>query len=145
MKKGEDYIGIAVIYFCHDGQGNFLFNKRSTNCRDEHGTWDPGGGGVDFGDTVENTLKKEIKEEYCTDVISYEFLGYRDILRENNGKKTHWVSFDFKVLVDKSKVGNGEPHKFDAIEWFSLDNLPTPVHSQFPNALKLYEKKFREK
>ncbi len=114
MKKGEDYIGISVVYLCHDGEGNFVFNKRSVNCRDEQGRWDIGGGGVDFGDSLEQTLRKEIKEEYCTDVIDFEFLGYRDVFRENNGKKTHWLGMDFKVLVDKNKVANGEPHKFDA-------------------------------
>ena len=131
MKKGEDYIGVAVVYLCHDGEGNFLFNKKSKNCRDEHGMWDPGGGGVEFGDTIEETLRKEIKEEYCTDVLNYEFLGYRDVHRINNGKKTHWLALDFKVLIDKNKVANGEPDKFDAIEWFTLDKLPSPLHSQF--------------
>lgn len=63
MKKGEDFTGVAVVYFCHDGQGNFLLNKRSVNCRDELGAWDPGGGGLEFGDTIENTLRKEIAEE----------------------------------------------------------------------------------
>ncbi len=138
MKKGEDYTGVAVVYFCHDGNGNFLLNKRSTKCRDEHGTWDPGGGGIEFGDTVENSLRKEIKEEYCTDVLQCEFLGFRDVHREHNGKKTHWIALDYKVLVDRNKVGNGEPHKFDAVEWFTLDNLPEPLHSQFPNFLRLY-------
>ena len=135
MKKGEDYIGISVVYLCHDGEGNFVFNKRSVNCRDEQGRWDIGGGGVDFGDSLEQTLRKEIKEEYCTDVINFEFLGYRDVFRENNGKKTHWLGMDFKVLVDKNKVANGEPHKFDAVEWFRLDDLPSPVHSQLMNTI----------
>ena len=139
MKRGEDYTGVAVVYFCHDGKGNFLLNKRGVNCRDEHGTWDPGGGGIEFGDTVENSLRKEIKEEYCTDVIEYEFLGFRDVHREHNGKKTHWISLDFKVLVDRNKVGNGEPHKFEEVEWFTLNNLPTPLHSQFPTFLKLHK------
>lgn len=141
MKKGEDYTGVTIVYLCHDGNGNILLNKRSNNCRDEHGTWDPGGGGLEFGDTVENTLKKEIAEEYCTNVLGYKFLGYRDVHREHNGKKTHWIALDFKVLVDKEKVKNGEPHKFDAIEWFTLKTLPTPLHSQFPNFLNLYKEK----
>jgi len=139
MKKGEDYTGVAVVYFCHDGKGNFLLNKRSANCRDERGTWDIGGGGVEFGDTIEGTLRREIKEEYCTDVISFEFLGYRDVHRVNDGKKTHWIGLDFKVLVDREKAANGEPHKFDAVEWFRLDKLPSPTHPQFPVFLKMYE------
>ena len=143
MKKGEDYIAVGVVYYCHDGQGNFLMSKRSINCRDEHGAWDPGGGGIELHDTVENTLRKEIKEEYCTEVLNFEFLGYRDVRRINNGKPTHWIALDFKVLVDRSKVKNGEPHKFDDLQWFTLDNLPSPLHSQMPNFIKLYEKKLR--
>lgn len=141
MKKGEDFIGVAIVYFCHNGKGKFLLNKRSEKCRDEHGTWDPGGGGLEFGDTVENTLKKEIMEEYCTEVLYYEFLGYRDVHREHNGKKTHWIALDFKVLVDENKVSNGEPHKFDSVEWFTLDKLPKPLHSQFPYFLEKYKDK----
>lgn len=141
MKRGEDYPGVTIVYACHDGEGNFLFNKRGVNCRDEHGAWDIGGGGLELGDTVENTLKKEIKEEYCTDVLDYQFLGYRDVHRENGGNKTHWIALDFKVLVDKNKVANGEPHKFDAVDWFRLDSLPLKVHSQFPNFLTLYRDK----
>ncbi len=143
MKKGEDYTGVTVVYVCHDGKGNILLNKRSVNCRDEHGAWDPGGGGLEFGDTVEGTLKKEIKEEYCTDVLKYEFLGYRDIHRENNGKETHWIALVFKVLVDRAKVRNGEPHKFDAVEWFPLDALPQPLHSQFPALLKQHMERLK--
>jgi len=141
MKKGEDYTGVSIIYFCHDVAGNFVFAKRSKNCRDEIGNWDSGGGALEFLDTVENTLKKEIKEEYCTNILDYEFLGYRDVHRERTGVKTHWVALDFKVLVDREKVKIGEPHKFDEIGWFKLDNLPSPLHSQIPNALNLYKEK----
>jgi 8-oxo-dGTP pyrophosphatase MutT (NUDIX family) len=76
MKKGVDYIGVCVMYFCHDGTGRFVMQLRGTNCRDEHNRWDIGGGGVEFGDTVENTLHKEIKEEYSTSVLNFEFLGF---------------------------------------------------------------------
>lgn len=71
---------------------------------------------MEFGDTVEDTLQREIMDEYCTDVLKYEFLGYRDIHRNNQDRKTHWVAIDYKVLVDRDKVKNGEPHKFDSIQ-----------------------------
>ncbi len=141
MKEGTDYTGVCIIYFCHDGQGNFLMAKRTKNTRDEHGRWDIGGGGLEFCDTVKNTIKKEIGEEYCTDVLDYEFLGYRDVHREQKNKKTHWIALDFKVLIDKSKVKIGEPHKFEKLEWFVLDNLPDELHSQLPNFFKLYKNK----
>ena len=141
MKKGEDYTGVTVVYFCHDGKGNFVFNKRGENCRDEQGKWDVGGGGLEIHDTVENTLRKEIKEEYGADVLESEFLGYRDVHREQNGKKTHWIALDFKVKVDRSKVKNGEPHKFTEIGWFALDKLPSPLHSQILSEIDIYKEK----
>jgi 8-oxo-dGTP diphosphatase len=141
MKKGEDYTGVAITYLCHDGQGNFLFNKRSQNARDERGTWDTGGGGMEFGDTIEETIKREIAEEYCTDVLSYDFLGYRDVHRVNDSKKTHWIALDFIVLVNREKVKIGEPHKFDEIGWFKIDKVPEPVNSQFPTYLNLHKNK----
>jgi 8-oxo-dGTP diphosphatase len=141
LQPGVDYTGVTIVFLCHDGKGNILLNKRRKNCRDEQECWDPGGGGLEFNDSVEETLKKEIKEEYCKDVLSYEFLGFRDIHRQLNGKPTHWVSIDFKVLVDRSKVKNGEPHKFDDLGWFQVNTLPTPLHSQFPEFLKKYKNK----
>ncbi len=141
MIKGIDYTGISTVYFCHDGQGNFVMAKRSRAARDEQGCWDIGGGGLEHGMQVEDSLRKEIKEEYCTDVLKSEFLGYRDVHRAHNGSKTHWIALDFKVLVDKNQVAIGEPHKFDDIDWFTLDSLPSPVHSQLPEFLRLYKHK----
>lgn len=140
-RKGFDYVGITVSYMCHDGDGNFVMNKRSANCRDEHGAWDFGGGGLDFGDSVEETLAKEIKEEYCVDIQSFEFLGYHDLFRTINGLPTQWLSMVFLVKVDRSKVQNGEPHKFDDIDWFRLDSLPTPIHSMIPGQLEKFKDK----
>lgn len=141
MKKGEDYTGIAIVYLCHDANNKYLLAKRSINCRDEHGTWDCGGGGLEFNDTIENTLKKEIAEEYCTDILDFEFLGYRDVHREHEGKKTHWVALDFKVLIDPVKVKIGEPHKFDDIGWFDINSFPKTLHSQLPIFLELHKSK----
>ena len=138
--KGIDHTGICVITFCHDGKGQFLIAKRSKHTRDEHGKWDIGGGGLEFHDTVENTIHKEIKEEYSTDVLGYEFLGYRDVHRMHQGKPTHWVSLDFKVHIERSKTAIGEPHMIDELRWISKDDLPPTedLHSQFPHFISRY-------
>jgi len=142
MQKGVDYTGVTVVYLCHDGKGNILLNKRSKNCRDEHGRWDPGGGGVEFGETVEGTIRKELKEEYNATALKIDFLNYADVHRVHEGKKTHWIALVFKVLVDRENVKNNEPHKFDEIGWFTIDNLPTPLHSQFSKYLNEFTQSF---
>jgi 8-oxo-dGTP diphosphatase len=131
MEKGIDHIGVNVTYLCHDGQGNVLFAKRSMKARDEQGVWDIGAGGLDFGETVEQCLRREIKEEYNADVISSEFLGFRDVHRTHAGKPTHWIALDYKVLIDPANVRIGEPDKLDDIGWFKLQNKPMPNHSQW--------------
>ncbi len=138
IQKGKDYTGVTVTYLCHDGAGNILMHKRSERCRDEHGRWDCGGGALEFEDTIEDTLKKEVREEYGTEVLDFEFLGYRDVHREHDGKKTHWVALDFKVLVDPAQVVNNEPHKFEEVAWFTKDALPEPLHSQLPGYFERY-------
>ncbi len=142
--KGVDAIGVTVTFFCHDGNGEYVFSKRSVRCRDEHGCWDPGGGSLDFGEDVVATLHREIREEYNSPVLECEFLGYRDIHRVQNEKPTHWISLDFKVLVDRAQVRNNEPHKFDDLQWFRLDNLPEPMHSQWETALEMYREELEK-
>ena len=139
MKKGIDYPGVSIVFYCHDGNGRVLMAKRKDTCRDEHGCWDIGGGGLELGDSVEDTLRIEIFQEYKTNVLSYEFLGYRDVHRQHQNNKTHWVALDFKVLVDEKNWGNGEPHKFDEVKWFDKNQLPSPAHSQFPEFLRRYK------
>jgi 8-oxo-dGTP diphosphatase len=141
MKKGIDSIGIAVVYFCHDGAGNVLLAKRSQNARDEIGCWDIGGGAVELHESVEDTVRKEIKEEYSTDARELEFLGIRDVHRTHDGVPTHWIALDYKVLVDRDSAKIGEPHKFDDLAWFTLNSLPSPVHSQLPIFLEKYKDK----
>ncbi len=145
MEKGVDYIGVSVCYFCHDGKGKFIMGKRSDNARDEHSKWDIGAGGVEITDSIEETLKKEIKEEYCTEVLSFEFLGFRDIFRNHFGTKTHWLALDYKVLVDPTMVNNGEPHKMDEVKWFNLSDLPSEaeMHSQWSIFLNKYRERLQ--
>ena len=141
MEKGIDYIGISVSYFVHDGKGNYVMNLRGKNCRDEHGRWDFGGGSVEFGDTLEETLAKEIKEEYGAEIYRKKFLGHIESFREHDGKKTHWIHFHYLVQVRPEEVINGEPHKFDEIGWFRLDALPEPLHSAIPECLNRFKER----
>ncbi len=145
MRPGIDYVGVSVVYLCHDGQGNFVMNKRGEKCRDEVGKWDCGGGMLEAHETVENRLRTEIKEEYGADVLEFESLGFTDVHRVHEGKKTHWISLDYKVLVNKEQIHNAEPHKLDEVKWFKWEEMPSreELHSALPAWLKKYEDKLK--
>ncbi|MEA3249853.1 MAG: NUDIX domain-containing protein [Patescibacteria group bacterium] len=144
-KKGLDFIGTGVIFFCHDGHGRFLMAKRGVNARDERGRWDIGAGAIEFGENIGDALRREIHEEYCTDVIGYDFLGFRNVRRTHEGHPTHWIALDYLVAIDPKKVRNGEPHKFDDIRWFNFDGLPdvTDIHSQLPTFFERYSERLK--
>jgi 8-oxo-dGTP diphosphatase len=139
MKPGKDYIGVSVAFFCHDGQGNFLFHQRSQNCRDEQGTWDCGGGKLEFGETLEEGLMRELKEEYgCSGTID-ETLPINSYIRSDGEDKRHWVIIPYIVKVNPEEAGLNEPESMDAIGWYRLDALPEPLHSGMKMDVEMYK------
>jgi ADP-ribose pyrophosphatase YjhB (NUDIX family) len=139
-RTGLDCVGVTIVFFCHDGHGRLLMGKRTDQCRDEHGCWDPGAGELEFGMTPEDTLKAEVAEEYSAEIVSHSFLGYRNVRRYHDGALTHWLALDFEVLVDPATVRNGEPHKVSEVEFFPFDELPSPLHSQMREAWGRYRR-----
>lgn len=107
--------------------------KRSQNARDEQGTWDVGCGGLKWGSSLEDNVRREVREEYGADAMQIALLGFREVFRKlTNGELTHWISFDYAALIEPEQVRNNEPEMIDEVGWFSLNNLPSPLHSQLP-------------
>jgi len=128
-KRGVDYIGVTNVFFCHDGNGNLLLHKRSASCRDEQGRWDCGAGAMEFGETFEQAVAREIREEYGVEPSELVRVSATNVIRDNHGVKTHWIAVIHVAKVDPSGVRIGEPEKMDEIGWFKVDELPEPLHS----------------
>lgn len=138
MTIGIDYVGVSTPFYCTDGSGKILLHKRSTNCRDEQGTWDPGSGKLETGVTLEENVQRELEEEYGCKGEILEQLPAMSVHRTHNGKPTYWVAVPFIVKVDPKDVTNNEPEKIEEVGWFSLKSLPTPLHSGFQLGLNAY-------
>lgn len=135
LRRGIDHIGVSAVSIIHDGKGRILLMKRGPKARDERGRWDICGGAIEFGESIDETIKREVKEELSATAIDIEFLTVYDAHREHEGNKTHWIALLHAVLVDPNKVKIGEPHKIAQIDWFNEATLPKPLHSQFHKAL----------
>ncbi|WP_406279276.1 NUDIX domain-containing protein [Embleya sp. NBC_00896] len=129
---------VSCVFICHDGAGRVLLARRAAAARDEAGTWDTGAGALEWGETFESAVAREVREEYATDALEIATIGVRNVLR-GDPVGSHWVAVVFAVRVDPEKVTIGEPHKFDALEWFTTDTLPTPLHSQCGAGLSLFK------
>lgn len=143
--KGISFTGITTVFLCHDGRGKFFLAKRSKNARDEQGRWCPGGGGLKHGQSVEESLRREVLEEYNAIPLKTEFLGYLDVFRKTpSGVPTHWLAMIFAVLVDPKDIKINEPDMVDDYGWFSMENLPSPMHSQFKLWTRKHEQKLKK-
>lgn len=138
FERGVDDIGIGTAFLCHDGGGNILMQKRGNDRKVEPGTWDIGAGTLEHGLSLEENVTKEVLEEYGAKILKIEFLGYREIINAGVWKNKHWLTMDYKVLVDKSTVKNGETDKISEIGWFKKDSLPSPLFCLVPDVMKNY-------
>lgn len=103
-----------------------------------------GGGGLKWGSTAEENVRREVQEEYGAKALEVEFLGYRDVFRKlTDGTPTHWLGIDFTVKVDRQEVKINEPDMIDDSGWFTFDNLPSPLHSQQIPAFKKYSQQLK--
>ncbi len=145
MKAGIDFTGITVSFYCHDEEGYFVFHKRSENCRDERGTWTNGGGKLEFGESPEAALKRELLEEYgCTGSIE-EALPPQSFLQIlPDGSQKHWIILPYVVQVDRLAVKMNEPESMTEIGWYKLTDLPAPLHTGIKKELVALEEYFRK-
>ncbi|MFF1613939.1 NUDIX domain-containing protein [Amycolatopsis sp. NPDC058278] len=87
---------------------------------------------MEYGESFETAVAREVGEEYSTRPLTIETIGARNVLREVPA--SHWVAVIFAVRIDPAEAAIGEPHKFDELGWFSPDSL----HSQLAESIRLF-------
>jgi len=98
-----------------DTQGRILLMHRNTETLKQ---WELPGGKLESGETPEQTVIRELKEELDVTVQPIKYLGFREFEDAGRALKYHWF---------KCTIKNGEPkpveEKFDRLEYFSFDDL----------------------
>jgi 8-oxo-dGTP diphosphatase len=122
MKKGVDYIGVGVGAIIFNSDNKVFLARRGREARNESGKWEFPGGAVEFGETLEHAILREVKEEYGFEIMIDELLDVVNHLIPE--EKQHWVSPTFLCRIKSGTPSILEPHKCDEIAWFELDEIP---------------------
>ena len=125
MKPGFDCVGVGCGALIVNDKNETILLKRTSKTRNGTGFWSKPGGGVEFGEKVEDAVIREIKEELGVDVEIVKFLGFTEGILIDG--KQHWISFNYLAKIISGEIKNMEPEKHEEIKWFKLDDLPEKV------------------
>jgi len=99
LEKGRDYLGVGVGAIVVD-RGRVLLLKRRKE--PEAGCWGIQGGAVEFGEPIEDAVKRELKEELSVEVELVALLGVTDHILPHAG--VHWVSPVFLARIASARL-----------------------------------------
>ncbi len=138
MKKAIDYIGVSAGAMIFNDKRELFLSKRSNNTGSERGCWETPGGSVEFMETLEDAVRREMKEEYGVEIEITKQFPAEDHIIPN--EKQHWVATTFLAKLKAGEIPKIlEPEKCDGIGWFALDNLPSPLSLITQLDLKRYK------
>lgn len=108
-------------------EGKILLLRESSAYRDgaEAGKWDLPGGRIESGETLDEALSREVKEEAGLSVIRGDLLGAYDGFPIIRGEKCHVVRLYFLCEAAASAVSLSEDH--DRSLWIDPQAIPPEV------------------
>jgi 8-oxo-dGTP diphosphatase len=125
--------GIGVMLL---KEGKVLLGRRLTSELDGSESWTMPGGHIEFGETFEETTKREVLEETAIIVRSVRVLCV-------NNEKTERAHYVTVGTIAESFVGEPkvmEPDTITEWRWFQIDKLPARVFEPSRSILDCYLK-----
>jgi 8-oxo-dGTP diphosphatase len=120
MKSPNVRVGVGVFVF---KDGKFLVQKRQGSHGE--GTWSLPGGHLEFGESFEETAKREVKEESNLSIKNVRFGAITNdhFVDEHKHYVTIWMLSEW----ENGEVMNMEPEKCTAQSWNTFEDLPEPL------------------
>ena len=120
MEKPNVRVGVGVFVF---KDGKFLIQKRKGSHGE--GSWSLPGGHLEFGESFEETARREVREEANIEIKNIRFGAVTNdhFVDENKHYVTIWMISEWA----SGEVKNMEPEKCTAQTWNTFDDLPSPL------------------
>jgi len=116
---------------------HFLFGKKHPGVGPYPDKWLILGGGVNLGEeSIEDALKREVREEASIEIDELERIDFSDDIAEKNGEMVHHIFLTFKA---KYKSGTLNPTDDIAeLKWVHKSKIPELEHSK--PSIQLFKK-----
>jgi len=111
------------VCLCILRDGKILFHKRKGGS--SHDSWAFPGGHLEYGETFEEAALRELSEEAGPIITTTPELW--TVSNTVYGDKKHYVVVFMKANWISGETKVMEPNKCQCWEWFSWDNLPSPL------------------
>ena len=127
----EKNVKVGVGVLVRDKEGKVVLIKR-TGSHGE-GTWAPPGGHVDFGESVIETGRREVREEAGIEAGDLKVLGFTEDFFESEDRHYITIWLQGSWLSGKLKESDRE---FTEIGLFGMEDLPKPLFLTFKNFIE---------
>lgn len=122
MNQHFQPVVLAVI----EKDGKYLFTKRIDEFPAYHDKWQLPGGGMEFAETPEETLRREMREELGVEITSIQLIPFIDIKVRNDWHGI-FISYHCQLQDPDAKLFLNE--EASEYRWFERSEID---YSQFP-------------
>ncbi len=130
--NNQKSISVGAGFIIVENGKTFLAKRKGSHAEGCYGSC---GGHLENGETIEECLKREAKEELGIEIEIVKFLCCFNMIKY--GK--HYMDLEFLAKIKKGEPKIMEPDRIENIGWYSLDQLPEPLFEPLKVALDAYK------